>query len=309
MAGIPFGVAFLALWAASRAQPAGGQPALRPLARAWGERLGELLERPEAAGDPALRALAREAARWQAAAEREMARLAASGIRILGPGELPEGFLDLPDPPGWLFVEGDPGVLARRPAAAVVGTRRPSPEGLRAARALVEAIARVPGTLLVSGLAPGIDREAHRAALALGIPQVAFLGHGLGRSTDPEARALRARIVAGGGAVASERFPEEGWSRWTFLARNRLIAALAGLVLPVEGSSSGGTAHTVRLARRLGRPVWAVRWPGAGGLARILEGEGIPALDPFSPADLRRLAEALAGLSPPPGRGPIGLYI
>ncbi len=307
MAGIPFGVALLALWAASRARPPGGRPALRPLVRAWGERLGELLERPEAAGDPALRALAREAARWQAAAEREMARLAASGIRILGPGELPEGFLDLPDPPGWLFVEGDPGVLARRPAAAVVGTRRPSPEGLRAARALVEAIARVPGALLVSGLAPGIDREAHQAALALGIPQVAFLGHGLGRSTDPEARALRARIVAGGGAVASERFPEEGWSRWTFLSRNRLIAALAGLVLPVEGSSSGGTAHTVRLARRLGRPVWAVRWPGAGGLARILEGEGIPALDPFSPADLRRLAEALAGLSPPPRRGPIRL--
>jgi len=180
MAGIPFGVALLALRAASRAQPPGGRPALRPLVQAWGERLGELLERPEAAGDPALRALAREAARWQAAAEREMARLAASGIRILGPGELPEGFLDLPDPPGWLFVEGDPGVLARRPAAAVVGTRRPSPEGLRAARALVEAIARVPGTLLVSGLAPGIDREAHRAALALGISQVAFLGHGLG---------------------------------------------------------------------------------------------------------------------------------
>ena len=55
-------------------------------------------------------------------------------------------------------------------------------------------------------------------------------------------------------------------------------------------------------AARLGRPQ-----AGRGGLARILEGEGIPALDPFSPADLRRLAEALAGLSPPPGRGPIRL--
>ena len=55
-----------------------------------------------------------------------------------------------------------------------------------------------------------VGKGTRRAALALGIPQVAFLGHGLGRSTDPEARALRARIAAGGGAVASERFPEEG---------------------------------------------------------------------------------------------------
>jgi len=57
----------------------------------------------------------------------------------------------------------------------------------------VEAVARVHGVLRVSGLAPGIDREARRAALAAGIPQAVFLGHGLGRSTDPEARALWAR--------------------------------------------------------------------------------------------------------------------
>jgi DNA processing protein len=164
----------------------------------------------------------------------------------------------IPDPPAslWLRGDADAGVLAR-PAVAIVGARACSGYGRAAARLLSTGVAEA-GAVVVSGLARGIDGEAHRGALAAGGTTAAVLGCGVDRDY-PAAHAELARaIVAAGGLVVSEYEPGVEPAPWRFPARNRIIAGLAGATLVVEARERSGALITADFALEDGREVLAV---------------------------------------------------
>jgi DNA protecting protein DprA len=214
--------------------------------------------------------------------------LSEKGVRVIPPRELPASLRKIPNPPRWLFVQGNAGALYRRPAVAVVGTRRPSPQGRRAAAIVAKILAAYPITL-ISGLAEGIDEEAHRASLQEGAVNVAFLGHGIGIVFPASTAALRELILEKGGAVATEYLPHEHYRRITFIERNRLQAALADMVIPIESGPKGGTVHTIQFARKYGRNLLAVRWKGVNGLLEDLARNAIPVVDVLTPSGWKRL--------------------
>ena len=145
--------------------------------------------------------------------------------------------------------------------SGMVGTRRPSTYGRQAAFDLSLAMARA-GVVLVSGLADGLDSEAHRAAVQADVPTVAFLGTAIDKTYPASNAKLRTAIEKGGGAVCSEYPPGySGRTTGTFLARNRLIAAQSEALCVAEARTRSGTLNTVGHAERLGRPVLAV--PGS----------------------------------------------
>lgn len=171
----------------------------------------------------------------------------------------PRQLLDLRDPPFWLFVQGDPQVLAE-PSVAIVGTRDPSPDGLWLAR-YVGYCLRDWGAPTVSGLALGIDQEVHISSLRVGVPTIAFLGTGIFSDYPKNSEGIRASIAQSGGAIVTEYLPTESYSAKNFVKRNRLQAALAKTLIPVEWSIKSGTAHTVRYAASLGRDIAFLRVP------------------------------------------------
>ena len=185
-----------------------------------------------------------------------------SGIDVLTPDEgvYPDRLRDLPDLPLALYVTGDIACLNGRRYAGMVGTRRPSTYGRQAAFDLSLAMARA-GVVLVSGLADGLDSEAHRAAVQADVPTVAFLGTAIDK-TYPASNAKLRTAIEKGGAVCSEYPPGySGRTTGTFLARNRLIAAQSEALCVAEARTRSGTLNTVGHAERLGRPVLAV--PGS----------------------------------------------
>ena len=186
-----------------------------------------------------------------------------SGIDVLTPDEgvYPDRLRDLPDLPLALYVTGSIACLNGRRYAGMVGTRRPSAYGRQAAFDLSLAMAQA-GVVLVSGLADGLDSEAHRAAVQADVPTVAFLGTAIDKTYPASNAKLRTAIEKGGGAVCSEYPPGySGRTTGTFLARNRLIAAQSEALCVAEARSRSGTLNTVGHAARLGRPVLAV--PGS----------------------------------------------
>ena len=186
-----------------------------------------------------------------------------SGIDVLTPDEgvYPDRLRDLPDLPLALYVTGGIACLNGRRYAGMVGTRRPSTYGRQAAFDLSLAMAQA-GVVLVSGLADGLDSEAHRAAVQADVPTVAFLGTAIDKTYPASNAKLRTAIEKGGGAVCSEYPPGySGRTTGTFLARNRLIAAQSEALCVAEARTRSGTLNTVGHAERLGRPVLAV--PGS----------------------------------------------
>jgi DNA processing protein len=163
---------------------------------------------------------------------------------------------DLHDPPARLFVRGGAPDALERPAVAIVGARSCSAYGAQVARDLARELAAV-GVTVVSGLARGIDGEAHRGALAAGGMTVAVLGCGIDRDY-PAAHAELARRIAATGAIVSEYPPGVEPAPFRFPARNRIIAALAGATVVVEARARSGALITADFALELGRDVFAV---------------------------------------------------
>lgn len=145
------------------------------------------------------------------------------------------------------------------PLAAVVGTRRATGYGERITRDLVSVLVEA-GVGIVSGLAYGIDRAAHEAALDAGGRTVAVLPGGVDRCTPPAHHALYRRIAAAG-CVLSEMPPRAAAFKGSFPRRNRVVAALADLVVVVEAPLQSGAMNTANWALALGREVAAVPGP------------------------------------------------
>jgi len=188
----------------------------------------------------------------------------------------PPRLADIDDPPPVLFVEGEVEVLRRSPSIAVVGTRRATRRAIGATSELVHHLAPR-GTVIVSGLARGIDRAAHEAALASGVPTVAVLGHGLAFTSPRSNRHLRRRIVDAGGAIVSTWPDGVEATRYTFPLRNRWIAALTTATCVMQAGERSGALITARHATELGRGVVAYAPAGSDAAfagCRTLGGEG-----------------------------------
>lgn len=178
-------------------------------------------------------------------------------VTVLGRSRLPPLLRAIHDPPRRLFLRGvgDPELLAR-PAVAIVGARACSAYGAQVARLLGRELAGA-GLVVISGLARGIDAEAHRGALDAGGTTVAVLGCGIDRDY-PAAHAALARSIAESSVIVSEY--EEGVepAPWRFPARNRIVAGLAAATIVVEARERSGALITADFALEEGREVFAV---------------------------------------------------
>jgi DNA protecting protein DprA len=174
-----------------------------------------------------------------------LGRLGATILTIADPA-YPAGLRDLEDPPAFLCVRG----TLPQNGLAIVGSRTPPVAAAEFAREL----ASVCGMPVVSGLALGIDAAAHHGALDAHLPTMAYVGTGLGITYPPEHLALEDEIVARGGAVASERLPDEPVTKWALVHRDRLQAAHAVATIMVASEIDGGAMQTMRFAKDLGRP-------------------------------------------------------
>jgi DNA processing protein len=174
----------------------------------------------------------------------------------------PPGLRDAADAPWALLGRGDAALFeAIEPTAAVtiVGSRRATSYGREVARDLARELATA-GLVVVSGLAFGIDACAHRGALDAGGATIAVLGCGPDTAYPAAHRGLW-RQIADTGAVISELPPGSTPWRWSFPARNRVMAALAGMTVVVEAAARSGSLITADLAAELGRDLGAVPGP------------------------------------------------
>lgn len=204
--------------------------------------------------------LARNAALQEERLEEELAR--AGCWACCRHGDLyPDSLRDASDAPWALVGRGSPRLLdGIEPfgAVTIVGARRATSYGREIARELGRELAAA-GMIVVSGLAFGIDGCAHRGALDAG-RTIAVLGCGPDVAYPASHRTLWRRICDGG-LVISELPPGATPWRWTFPARNRIMAALAGMTVVVEAATRSGSLITTDLAADLGRDLGAVPGP------------------------------------------------
>ena len=192
--------------------------------------------------------------------DRELERIAAVGAHVLtweSPG-YPRLLREISAPPPVLYVKG---TITEEDAwaVAVIGTRRASVYGREVTRRLTAALARS-GVTVVSGMARGIDGDAHRAALKAGGRTIAVLGCGIDRVYPPEHRRLAGEIIARGALVSDYPLGTRPEGK-NFPPRNRIISGLSMGVLVVEAGMRSGALITADYAAEQGRDVFAV--PGS----------------------------------------------
>jgi DNA processing protein len=258
------------------------------------------------AGNTMLRRVARLESKWFAA------KLEETGCWAIcrHDDRYPPGLGDAGDGPWALIGHGDPGLvegLATEAAVTVVGSRRATSYGREVARDISRELASA-GLVVVSGLAFGIDACAHRGALEVaGGHTIAVLGCGPDTAYPAAHRGLW-RAIDEAGAVISELPPGSTPWRWSFPARNRVMAALAGMTVVVEAAAKSGSLITADLAMELGRDLGAVPGPVtsrasagpnellAGGACVVRGGQDV--LDAMLGAGAKRLVRVGPPLDP-----------
>ena len=240
---------------------------------------------------------------WGPLAE-ELRRVRRAGVRLVRYTDpcYPERLRAIPDPPPVLYARGAPDV-AGHAAVGVVGTRAPSEYGRGMTRLLCRGLAAA-GITVVSGMARGIDGEAHEAALAQGGRTVAVLGSAVDVPYPPEHGDLSRRIQEQG-AVLSEHPLGTAPLPHHFPSRNRIISGLSLGVVVVEATERSGSLITARSALEQGREVFAV--PGPAGASRSrgphrLIREGARLVENVADV-IEEIAPQLAAV--PPASGPV----
>jgi DNA processing protein len=220
-------------------------------------------------------------------------------VTFLKRHELPPLLRAIHDPPKGLYLRGSgPIELLAGPAVAVVGARACSPYGRQVARKLGRELAAA-GVVVVSGLARGIDGEAHRGALETNGHTVAVLGCGIDRDY-PAAHAELARTIAERSLLVSEYEAGVEPAPFRFPGRNRIIAGLSAATIVVEARERSGALITADFALEEGREVFAV----PGEITSLLS-EGTNTLLKLGAAPLTCASDVLDTLgidSEPPAR-------
>lgn len=153
--------------------------------------------------------------------------------------------------PLYIYVAGDISCLDSD-TIAFIGTRKPSVYGVNATKLLIKELKE---TVIVSGLALGIDCAAHETAIEQGLKTVAVLPSGLCNVSPASNRQLAATIADGNGCLISEYDPEEAPQKYTFVRRDSLVAAISDGITVIECGVSSGTMHTVTAAMKMKKPL------------------------------------------------------
>ena len=194
-------------------------------------------------------------------AEKELEFTTSKGIRIISynSDEYPYRLKECSDAPVVMYTMGNVNLDAVH-VVSVVGTRRVTEYGKDICEAFVSDLARLlPDTLIVSGLAYGVDVCAHRAALKAGLPTIGVLAHGLDRIYPSAHRSVAKEMLQNGG-VLTEYMSGTDPFKGNFLQRNRIVAGIADATVVVESPSYGGSLVTASLATGYSRDCFA--FPG-----------------------------------------------
>ncbi len=173
----------------------------------------------------------------------------------------------IPNPPILLYVKGDVSLLRGPAAIAIVGTRKMTSYGAEVTDKFSSELTQS-GFIIVSGMALGVDGQAHKSCLASGGKTIAVLGNGVDLPFPPSNKYIYDKIVAGGGTVISEFPPGQPPSVGSFPSRNRIIAGLSVAVLVTQGAEDSGSVITANFAAKFGRPVFAVPGPITSSLSK-----------------------------------------
>jgi len=197
---------------------------------------------------------------WRPDAEAEYRAARTANLRLITwfDPRFPARLKEIPDPPILLYLCGDMSLL-KNPAVAVVGARECTLLGLQSVERISSDLSRF-GVTVVSGLAAGIDRQAHQSALKHVGSSIAVLGAGLDIHYPPENEDLR-RALEAKGLVVTEFGPGTRPEARNFPFRNRIISGLSLGVLVAEAASRSGSLITARLATEQGREVFALPGP------------------------------------------------
>ena len=198
----------------------------------------------------------------RASKELDFARKNEVNILFFTDDNYPKRLSACEDAPLLLYTKGNASVDASK-IISIVGTRRPTDHGLSLCEKFIANLAlRHPGTLVVSGLAYGVDICVHRAALRNNLPTVAVLAHGLDKIYPPTHHAT-AREIVERGMLASEFMTGTNPDKPNFVRRNRIVAGMCDAVLVVESAVKGGALLTAGMAASYNRDVMA--FPGRVG--------------------------------------------
>lgn len=157
-----------------------------------------------------------------------------------------------------LYSKGDCNLNELR-CLSIVGTRQPTQYGIDTTKSLVSEIAKLfPQTLIISGLAYGIDITAHKAALHYKLPTVAVLGHGLQTLYPAAHRSVAERIVQSDGSLLTQYSTCSKVVPQNFIERNMIVAAMADATIVIESKEKGGAMATAHIANSYGRDVLAI---------------------------------------------------
>lgn len=188
-----------------------------------------------------------------------------SGIRVLtiGMPDFPNAFAECPDAPCVLYVRGSVDFNSGK-WLSVVGTRNATQNGILAAGRVVRDVAlQYPDAVIVSGLAFGIDKAAHSAALQYRLRTVAVMAGWVDDIVPRSHYYLARQILEAGGAIVSDMPPGTVIDRGNFLSRNRLVAGLSEATIVVESAARGGSLVTADIAVSYGKELFAL--PGTIG--------------------------------------------
>lgn len=180
--------------------------------------------------------------------------------------DYPKSLKQIYDPPIVLYFKGEFD-SADEKAIAIVGTRKMTGYGKLVTDEFTTKLVEA-GLVIVSGLARGVDSEAHRIAIENGGRTIAVLGGGLNEIYPPENRGLADKIIDGHGVVVSEFPPDYPSLAGNFPARNRIISGLSLAVLVTEAAEDSGSLITARAAVEQGRDVFAVPGPITSTLSK-----------------------------------------
>ncbi len=213
----------------------------------------DALEAVDGLSEKALKAIT--STDWRTTAEREMEMARRTGVSIVtfDSPQFPAVLKNTPDPPLYLYIKG---TLPPGDGVAVVGTRRPTTYGTTVTKRMAGELAAA-GLVIVSGMARGIDTQAHRGALEARGKTIAVLGSGIDVPYPPENRDLMQEIAANGAVVSENPFgtqPEAGY----FPARNRIISGLSLGTVIVEAAADSGSLITAQYALDQKRKLFAV---------------------------------------------------